>query len=240
MLKKYDKVVFIIICAMLGIILSIQFKTVVKTLGKGVSPRQRINQLSIEYEKLQKEEEKLRNELADVEDEITKYEDIEKDKNSDIKRLYDKLEKYKKFVGYDDIVGSGVTIEIDDPPMEAKMGEDYSIIVANYDLILQLISKLNDLGAEAIAINGQRYTDNTSLEADVKSLKINDISITPPLKIDIIGDSERIQNGLKVKGNIMWYMQYKYLYSIKIREEKEVIIPKLTNIEKFKYAKPVE
>ncbi|AFS77763.1 hypothetical protein DUF881 [Gottschalkia acidurici 9a] len=233
-----DKIVFILICIVLGVILSIQFKTVVSTVGEGVNPNQRGKQLSLEYEKLQDQKEELKSKLDDVEKEIKKHVDIEKDKDAHVEKLYSELEKYKMFVGYSTIKGPGISIEINEPSMQMKMGEESSILIANYDLILQLISRLNDLGAEAISINDQRYTNYTSLQPDVNRIKINGISVSPPFIINVIGNAEELQRGLKVKGNVMWDMEHRYLYGVKIKESGNIIIPKYTKIEKLKYAKP--
>ena len=51
------------VCVLLGIILAIQFKTVSKTVGDGVLPTQRAQQLAMELKKLQDERDSLRNEL---------------------------------------------------------------------------------------------------------------------------------------------------------------------------------
>ena len=44
-----------LVCILLGVILSIQFKTVSETVGEGVLPTQRAQQLAADLKKLQKE-----------------------------------------------------------------------------------------------------------------------------------------------------------------------------------------
>ena len=238
--KTKDKLVFVAICIVLGIILSIQFKTATDTTGKGITPRQREKQLKEEYEKVLEKKERLQDNLSEIEGKIKSYEEVEKEKSEDIKDLYDELEKYKMFVGFESVKGPGIIIEINEPSLEMEIGKEESVVFANYDLILQLISKLNDLGAEAISINGERYTNYTSLEPADNLLKVNDKSIKLPLKIKVLGEANRLENGLNVRGNVMWNMQNKYLYNVKIQRKNNITIKEYTKTLEFDHAKPVE
>ncbi len=236
-----QKLVFVTICAVLGIMLSIQFKTAKYTTGEGKTPRQREKELTLEYQKALEAREALEDKLSQIDMKISEYQEVEKEKDTSIKSLYDELEKYRTFVGFESLKGPGINIEINEPSLQLDMGQETtSLVLANYDLILQLISKLNDLGAEGISINGERYTNNTSLEPQENSLKINDISVRLPLEIQVIGDPDRLENGLNVKENVMWNMQNKYFYDIKIKRKENIVLPKYNKLLKFKYAKPVE
>ena len=58
----------------LGIILSIQFKTVNKSLGEGVLPTQRAQQLAVELKRAQQEKETQSNRIEELESKIEQYE----------------------------------------------------------------------------------------------------------------------------------------------------------------------
>lgn len=238
--KNKQKLVFVTICAVLGIMLSIQFKTAKSTTGIGKTPRQREKELTLEYQEVLEKRENLEEKLNDVDLEIAEYQEADNINNTEVKSLYDELEKYRMFVGFESLQGPGVSIEINEPSLQVEMGEEISVVLANYDLILQLISKLNDLGAEGIAINGERYTNYTSLEPQDNSVKINDLSVRLPLEIQVIGDPDELIRGLNVKGSIMWNMQNKYLYNVKIKEKEHIVLPKYNKLLKLEYAKPVE
>lgn len=233
-----EKLVLVSICILLGIIISVQFKTAKSTTGDGVTLREREKELKSEYESVLEKKELLQDKLYDIDNEIKEYEEIEKQKNEGIKELYEELEKHQMFAGFESMRGSGLTIEINDPPFDLETKE--SIVFAHYDLILQLISKLNDLGAEAISINGERYTNYTSLEPYENTLKINDTKIYLPLKIKVIGNQEKLERGLSVKGNIMWNMQNKYFYDVKIKKKDNILIEEYNKPLKLEYAKPLD
>ncbi len=235
-----DKIVFVSICTLLGIILSIQFKTATNTTGKGMSPREIEKKLEVEYESTLQEKENLRDVLSKLETELVEYQEDEKKKDTKIKSLYDEMEKYRMFVGFEPIKGPGIAIEINEPSFQMEVGEEYSIVIANYDLILQLISKLNDLGAEAISINDERYTNYTSLEPEKDHIKVNGRAIYLPLKIQVIGDMDRIERGLQVRGNVMWNMQNKYLYDIKIQRDDNIIMKGYNKLLKLEHLEAVK
>ncbi|KNF07223.1 protein of unknown function DUF881 [Gottschalkia purinilytica] len=238
MIKTKDKIVFLTVCAVLGMILAFQFKTVVNIVGYGIIPNEKAKELSIEYNKLQDEKDKLNKKIEDIDNNLKKHQKTESEKSQYLEGLYKNLEKYKMFVGYEDVKGKGIVIEINDPPMEAEVGDKTSSIVANYDLILQIITILNDLGAEAISINGQRYTNYTEFEPDVNNIKINGVAVSPPFIISAIGDPDEMERGLHVKRNVVWQMENELLYDIRIKKIDDIKIPKYTQIDKFKYAKP--
>lgn len=240
MSNNKQKLVFVTICAVLGIMLSIQFKTAKYTTGEGKTPRQREKELTIEYQKVLEKREELEDTLSQVDLKISEYQEVEKKNNTHIKTLYEELEKYRMFVGFESLEGSGITIEINEPSFQMELGQEMNVVLANYDLILQLISKLNDLGAEGISINGERYTNYTSLQPQDNSIKINDLSVHLPLKIKVIGNPDRLERGLNVKGNVMWNMQNKYLYNIKIKKQQSITLPKYNKLLKLEYAKPAE
>ena len=70
MKNNKGQIAIMIICVFLGVILAIQIKTVNKTVGEGVLPTQRAQQLATELKKLQDERETLRKELDELEGKI--------------------------------------------------------------------------------------------------------------------------------------------------------------------------
>src|SRR5699024_10929164 len=144
------KLAITIVSLFLGIILAIQFKTVSKTVGEGVLPTQRAQQLALELKKAQEDRDSLVKALDEAETKIKTYEKGEADNNIFAENLYKDLEKYRMLAGYVDLEGPGIILEIHDPPADVQFGIEYSI-VDDLDLILQTISVLNAAEAEAIS-----------------------------------------------------------------------------------------
>ena len=73
------KIAIVLVSILLGIILAIQFKTVNQTVGEGVLPTQRAQQLAIELKKVQEERDALIKALDEAENKINQYERGESD-----------------------------------------------------------------------------------------------------------------------------------------------------------------
>ena len=139
--------------------------------------------------------------------------------------------------GYSDVSGPGVVITLDNPPEDIAFSEFNSNLIYNYEYILLVISNLNSAGAEAISVNGQRYTNYTELVPVGNSLNINGISVLPPIEIKAIGNKQTLESVLNFKGGVIWELRnlnFKVLIEVKDDIDIERQIKKF----EFKYARP--
>ncbi len=238
MKKSNGRLAIAMVSLFLGIILAVQFKTVNKTLGEGVLPTQRAQQLALELKKAQEERDAALKALAELEEKIKLYEKGEAENNVYAENLYKDLERYRMLAGYVDLEGPGIVLEIHDPPADVQFGIEYTI-AEDVDLILQIISVLNAAEAEAISINDQRYTAFTEIEKAGDHIEINGVSVGAPIIVKAIGDPETLESALAIKRGIVWTLEY-YDYNVHLTKEKNVQIPKYRKLKEFIYAKPVE
>lgn len=235
-----SKIAILIVSMILGIILAIQFNTVKSIVGPGYLPVQRSKELAVELNNLQKEKENLLNELENLEKKVKQYESSASKENVYIEELSKELQKYRMFAGYERVQGEGIVLNIDDPKREIVYGDETSTIVENYDYLLQIISYLNVSGAEAISINGLRYTNYTEFLLAGNHLNINGVPISAPIEIKAIGPPEDMENALRLKGGVLDILKYGFEMQISLTQKKNIIIPRYTKIQEFRYAKPVE
>lgn len=235
-----SKIAIILVCIVLGTILAIQFKTVENNVGTGVIPTQRAQQLAIDYKKLEDERNSMRNELDNLESKLKQYEKGEAEKDVYVENLYKDIERYRILAGYEDVQGPGIVIEIKDPPAEVVYGDYSSVMVSNYDFLLQIISVINATEAEAISINDQRYTSFTEIVPAAGHIEINGVSIGPPFVIKAIGKADDLENALRIKHGLIWRMENLLNLDIHIKQEQNIVVPKYRKIKEFRYAKPVE
>lgn len=236
--KKKGTISITVVSIFLGVILAIQFKTVSKTVGNGVLPTQRAQQLSVDLKKAQEERELAIKALDEAEAKIKGYEQKKADNSVYAENIYNDLEKYRMLAGYVDLEGPGIEMEIHDPNADVQFGTEQSI-VDDLDLILQTISVLNAAEAEAVAINDQRYTAFTEIERAGDHVEVNGVSIGSPITITAIGDPDTLESALALKRGIVWTLEY-YDYEVLLRKEKNIKIPKYRKIKEFIYSKPIE
>lgn len=228
----------LLVSIFLGLILSMQFKTVNKSVGEGVLPVQRAQQLAAELKKVQAEREAQSNRIVELEDKIKLYEKGEVDKSVYAENLYKDTMKYRMLAGYTDLTGPGVILEINDPPVDIQFGDSYSI-VDELDLILQIVSILNAAGAEAVSINDQRYTAFTEIERAGNHIEINGVSNSSPIIIKAIGNPDTLESALAIKRGIVWTLR-SYDYIVHLNQDKNVSIPRYRKVKDFIYAVPVD
>ncbi len=234
--KEY--IALTLVSIVLGVILSIQFKTVNKTVGEGVLPTQRAQQLATDLKKAQNERELLLKTVEELEVKIKQFEMGEVDKSKYAENLYNETMKYRMLAGYLDLEGPGIIVEISDPPIDYEFGYGYSII-DELELVLQVISVLNASDAEAISINEHRYTSFTEIEKAGDHIVINGVSTDAPIVIKAIGKSDTLESALNIKGGIVSLLR-SYDYLVQVYQEKNVIIPKSRKTKEFIYSNLAE
>lgn len=238
MKKTKEVAALIFVSILLGLILSIQFKTMNKSVGEGVLPTQRSQQLAVELKKLQRERDSQTSRILELESKIEQYEKGEADKNIYTENLYNDAMKYRMLAGYQEVEGSGIVLEINDPPVDLEFGDSYSI-VDELDLILQIISVLNAADAEAISINEQRYTAYTEIVRAGDHIEINGVSTNSPITIKAIGNPNTLESALAIKMGVVWQLR-RLDYLVHLAQDNNIVIPKYRRSKDFIYSTPVE
>lgn len=235
---KGEIVALISVSLILGLILSIQFKTINQSVGEGVMPTQRAQELASELRKAQSEIESQLRHIQEIESKIEQYEKSGIENDIYAENLYKDAMKYRMLAGYTDLKGEGIILEINDPPIDIQFGEGFSI-VDELDLILKVVSILNAAEAEAISINDQRYTAFTEIVRAGNLIEINGVSTGSPIIIKSIGNPNTLESALSIKWGIVWQLR-NYDYIVNLTQQKDIQIPKYRRVKDFIYANPVE
>ena len=238
MKKKSEKASLILVSIILGLILTIQFKTVSKTVGEGVLPTQRAQELAADLKKVKNERDIQIDRIAALEAEIDKYEKEEIGGDAYAEGVYEETNKYRMLAGYVDMEGPGIILEISDPPSDLEYSGGIGI-VDQVDLILQIVSILNAADAEAISINDQRYTSYSEIVRAGDHIEINGVSTNSPLVIKAIGNPNTMESALAIKRGIVWNLK-SYNYMVLLTQDKMVTVPKYRKVKEFKYSEPSE
>ncbi|WP_432664779.1 DUF881 domain-containing protein [Wukongibacter baidiensis] len=235
-----DKILLGIMCAILGIVLSLQFRVVQGNYLGGRIPSQRLVELKSELKKVQDEKEKLEIERDQYAKNLEEIEASASDNSAIIKRLNEELEKYKKIGGLTRVKGQGIEVFIDDPPKDLDNNYTGSVIMAKSEYLLRIINYLNSAGAEAISINDQRIIANTEIQMAGSSLKINSIPAVPPYYIKAIGNPDTLKSSLDWRFGIVGEMRETWGLQVDIKEIDEIIIERYNGIINYKYLRSVD
>ncbi|MGE5708218.1 MAG: DUF881 domain-containing protein [Bacteroidota bacterium] len=135
--------------------------------------------------------------------------------------------------------GPGVEVVIHDSAKPLQKGEDPNVAIVHNDDLLRLVNELNSGGAEAISINDQRLVDTSEIACAGTTILVNRSRITPPFKIQAIGDQDALDAALKMRGGIVDYLQF-YGIQVTISKKAEVEIPMYRGGNAFRFARPLE
>jgi len=239
-MKKFSGMIVIGLLALfIGLVISIQITTTQGSDYGGLVPIAKAQGFEIELKKVRVEKEAALEELAKLEE---RMEQIEEDKaNEDVflKGIVTDMEKYKMAAGVADVVGPGVIITVEDPLPTEEFVDEYSVIMLRYELLLSMVNKMKDAGAEAISINGQRVIATTEISLAGDNVNINSVPTAPPYIIKAIGNPDTIESTITIRFGIIEQME-SYGLRINIEQKDELKVPRYSGIIKFRYAKPVE
>ncbi|AHM56348.1 hypothetical protein EAL2_c10500 [Peptoclostridium acidaminophilum DSM 3953] len=234
---KNGKIAILILSLVLGIVMTIQFKTSKISTG-GVVSSQKARQLSAELKSLKDKRENLQEELGILESKIKAYEESQASSSTVTKNLKEDIQRYEILAGYTDVMGPGVEITI----ASSQPGQDEQMLTYNYEMLLSLINKLNAAGAEAIAVNDERIVASTEihLSADAgDKIVINDKPVKAPYYIKAIGNSDTLEAALNMRYGIVWEIRQYTGLKVDVKKADVLEILRYGNKIEFNYAQPV-
>ena len=229
-----SKIVLGVLSMVVVFTLSVQFQTIRDTTGGELLSTQRSQALAIELRNLQEERDYLTDELTDLESRLQEYEQTDADENVIIQNLRRDLLRYQLLSGHVSGQGPGIVVTIE------SQQEEGEFLLYNYDILLSLANNLNAAGAEAIEINGERYTALTEIYYGSNAIHINDRPISPPFEIKAIGNSDTLEAALNIRYGIIWEISQFSGVTVDIVKEDRIFIERAQNTPIFEYAVPLD
>lgn len=187
MFKIQIVILLLIVGLAIGFLLTMQFRTPPRT-SNPVAPVTALND-SVEF--LSKEKSKLQDSIVKLKTQIN-----ELNKNSNIGKtssqdLIGELESSRIEAGLTQVEGKGVVITLAD-----SEGEPTTDSIVHAADLRDLVNQLWQSGAENISINDQRIVASSSIDSIINTLLINNIRITNPFAISVIGDQKKLEKEL--------------------------------------------
>ncbi|NLK35483.1 MAG: DUF881 domain-containing protein [Gracilibacteraceae bacterium] len=221
-------------CLVLGIMISIQFRTVKQSVGPVSEYRAR--ELAAQLKKVREENVKLQNVKDDYESKIKEYEDTASQGSVYAKILKEELDQARIIAGIEDVEGPGITVVVDD----LKFSEKVNYPLISYSMLLELLNELNAAGAEAVSINDQRIISTTEIrQIGGIHININTVSFAPPFVFKAIGDPKTLEAALRMREGIVERLENSGV-AVTITQEQLIKVPKYNGVIERKYAKVVK
>ena len=240
-MKKHGGTIFLGILAIgIGLIISIQINTTqgMEAEQGGLVPVSQIRAQETELSKLRSENSQLTQELIALEERLMKLQEDKAKEDDTLQGILADQEKYKLAAGVVEVKGPGVIITLEDPAVDEEIGDSYSELIYRYDLILELVNRLREAGAEAISINGHRIVNTTEISLAGDNVNINGTPTAPPYAVKAIGKPDTLESALTIRFGILEQMRSYGIRTDMIRQD-EIVIPRYSGVITFRYAKPV-
>ncbi|HPW40331.1 MAG TPA: DUF881 domain-containing protein [Bacillota bacterium] len=223
-----------VVCMVLGIMVSIQFRTVKQ--GVGPVSEYRARELAAQLKKVREENVKLQNVKNDYESKIKEFEDTASQGSIYAKILKEELDQARILAGIEDVEGPGITVVVDD----LKFSEKVNYPLISYSMLLELLNELNAAGAEAVSINEQRIISTSEIrQIGGIHININTVSFAPPFVFKAIGDPKTLEAALRLREGIAEKLENSGV-AVTITQEQLIKIPKYNGVIERKYAKVVK
>lgn len=229
-----------IVCALLGFLLSYQFKVLSNQSSSNVNTYDQ-NDIISEIETLRKEKEELVATNSKLSEELKQLEEAAS-KDGDVgKEIKNQLDAARMHLGVVDVKGPGIVLTITPKTSIFNASSNDTSRDLGEDEIVHIVNLLWYSGAEAISINDIRITPQTGIKTAGNGISIGSAGrIYPKEKIVIkaIGDKGRLNVGLSFPGSL----EYLALpnYNNEIKTEDEIFIAKTTQSLKSEFIKSVK
>lgn len=119
----------------------------------------------------------------------------------------EELKKNNTLLGLTNVVGQGIVIEIADGDNPILAIDNPSDLLVHNDDLMSLVNELNNAGAEAIEINGQRIVNNSSITCEGNIIKVNGEKIGSPFTIKAIGSQALLYGSITRSGSYLDLMK---------------------------------
>lgn len=238
MKKIMSQVVVAIVCALLGFLLTYQFKLLN---AKEESSNYQNSDILSEIEKLKSEKEKLEESNVSLSEELKKLEEAaaeEGEIEAEIKKL---LDNARMNLGLLDVKGPGIIITLN--PKSSIFGSNTSegSRSISEDELVHIVNLLWYSRAEAISINDIRITPQTGIKTAGSDISIGSAGRVYPndkIIIKVIGDKKNLNVGVSFAGSL----EYGALknYNNEVKQSDEITINKTTQSLSNEFIKPVQ
>lgn len=238
MKKKQIAVTLGIMCFILTIAISVQIKT---TRNNNSTVAQSLTDDSLRDEVL-KWKEKYDNayeELKKSEKQLTEVRQLATQNDTTATAKQEQIKENNMLLGTVEVQGPGLQIILEDNNAAAAALIDPSSVLVHYDDILQVVNALNNAGAEAISVNGQRIITTTAITCEGNVIKVNGEKISSPFVIKAIGSQGALYGSLTMAGGYLSILQ-DYGVIVKTEQVDNVTVEKYNGIINYKYVKKAE
>lgn len=176
---------------------------------------------------LQTEVQQLNNELTQLRDEQNRLQKDTASSQGDLGSIQTNIDSERQTAALTALRGPGVTVTLDDSSSIFEQETDVNRYIIHQQQLVTLVGVLWNADAEAIAINEQRITDQTSIYCVGSTILINQQLMAPPFTIRAIGDPTALENAVTKSPMLadLWSRQREYGIEVSVKAKNQIQVP---------------
>ena len=237
--KKQIAITLGIMCFILTVAICIQLKTIENTT---TTISQSLKENGLRDEVLRWKE-RYDNVYEELNQSLKELEEVRKQATQNDTKSSAKQEEIKNnnmLLGLSEVKGEGLRIVIADNNTGTLKNEsealDLSSQVVHYDDLIEVINALNNAGAEAISINGQRIIQTTAITCEGNVIKINGQKVSSPFTIKAIGSQGLLYGSLTMIGGYLYILDEAGVI-VETTQMDNLTVEKYSGVINYKYVK---
>lgn len=229
-MKKETKILVIIfsLSLLLGLMATVLWRNPIQNTSGNLVSRQTTALLNNEKALLYKQEKTL----ADLNEEYTKIQkEFEVEESILSKEEAARYRNLKMFLGEYDLIGEGIIIKLESVDDNHNLAFEFD----SDRTLLKIINFAKYMGAESIAINNQFISNYSGIVLAGNHININDIPVTPPYEIKILGNEKKLYRYFSEESVFMMVLEKNNNLKITMEKSKKITVPKIKAFAKLEY-----
>lgn len=222
---KSGKVALIAVSALLGMMLSLQYRSAQEAQNQFAGMR--MADIYRQLVQAEYENQELQRQITDLKE--GGYE----------KNVKEELDNLRYQAGLSAVEGPGIVVTLNDSKQKTKLGDNQNLYVVHDEDLLRVINELRAARAEAIAINDQRLISRSEIRCVGPTVTVNGKMFGPPFVISAIGDPQLLASALQLRGGVADTLRY-WGIELNIEHVNNVRLPAYSGLVTTDFAKPVQ
>ena len=226
------------LCFVLGVLLAGSLQTV-SSIRRSGAEGGRIGFSPIPSSARQDTIRELQKEIGKLQKSKTDLEDTLASGSNKAKTLNESLQEAKQLAGLTPVTGPGLVIELRDSTLRApsnRVWDQERFIIHDVDL-QQVVNEVLAAGAEAVALNDQRYTARTAIRCVGPVIQVNGTPISMPFRVQVIGDPKLLGAALSLPGGLLDGLRWVDKQMCKVEKRQRLHLPGYAGSTATRYAR---
>lgn len=210
-----------------GFIISYSIQMTKKTEHSTIIEFQSEKKLKLQ-EKMIKEQErnqKLEERLQELKQQVSVLENKMGGSEGKTKGILKELEEVRMWAGLIPVKGTGLVVTLTDSSRVPESGGIVNDYIVHEEDIRKVVNELFSAGAEAVSINGQRFTVNSAIRCVGPTVLVNEVKTVPPFEISAIGQSDTLYTALNMPGGVIQQIKIGSNIEVEMDKKEAVEIP---------------